>query len=145
MHIQPHSGITLFAKRSILKTFRVFWIHLCLDNCSLTCKWPCAMSCITHNQNSDIFITLFVQVYSGIFKHIQHYQGIFRLFQPYSEPFVTFAYSQLCHIPNPGIFRTAVIFKTLWNFAQAYSEPCHSQKGLFRHYLSIFRHIQRLV
>ena len=37
-------------------------------------QWPYAMTCIRHNmQNSGIFRILFIQVYSGIFKHIQHY------------------------------------------------------------------------
>ena len=37
------------------------------------------------------------------------------------------------------------MFKTLGNFDQAYSEPCHSQSSLFRQYSTIFRDIQNLV
>ena len=33
--------------------------------------------CIRHIQNSGIFKNLFIQVYAGIFKHIQHYYDIF--------------------------------------------------------------------
>ena len=107
------------------------------------------MYCIRHIQNSGIFRTLFIQVHVVKFKHIQHYKGIFtyteallRHIQAYSCIFgicVSLAYSQPCHIPNPGLFRTRGIFKTLGNFDQIYSECCHSQNSLFRHYSAIFR------
>ena len=42
-------------------------------------------------------------------------------------------------------FRTGSIFKTLRNFDQAYSEPCHSQNSLFRHYSAIFWPTHNLV
>ena len=32
-------------------------------------------------------------------------------------------------IRRPVIFRTGGIFKTLWSFGQAYSEPCHIQNS----------------
>ena len=50
------------------------------------------------------------------------YKNIIRLIQAYLAPCVTLIYSQTCHIPSPGIFRTRVIFKTLQKFHQAYSE-----------------------
>ena len=71
-------------------------------------QWPYAMYCIRHNPG--IFRTLFIQVYSGIFKDIQHCEGIFiyikgkfRLAQAYSAPCVILAYSQPCPVPSPGI------------------------------------------
>ena len=45
---------------------------------------------------------------SGIFRDC-----ILRLIQAYSEPYVTFTYSQPCHIPWTGIFRARGISKTL--------------------------------
>ena len=62
------------------------------------------------------------------------------LIQVYSAACVTLTYSQPCHIPNHGILRTGGIFKTLQNFDQAFSEPCHSQKEQFIQ--AIFSHIQ---
>ena len=52
------------------------------------------------------------------------------------EPCVTLAYSEPCHVQNPGIFRTQNIFRTLSMHIMAYSEccvtlgyqePCHIQ------------------
>ena len=45
--------------------------------------------------------------------------------KPTSPPCVTLAYSQLCHILSPSIFRTEGLLNTLSNNDQAYSEPCH--------------------
>ena len=57
--------------------------------------------------------------------------------QAYSAPCVILAYSQLCHILNPDIFRTGGLFKILWNVNQTYSGP--STKGILQAYLDIFR------
>ena len=87
--------------------------------------------------------------YSTVMSHILRYcKDIFRFIQANLAPYLTLAYSQLCHIPSPGIFRTDSRFKILRNFDQTYSEPCHNQNcqnSLFRHYSAIFRHIQNLV
>ena len=82
------------------------------------------------------------------FWHIQDsiYSGTFRLIQVYLTPFKTLAYSKPCHITSPSIFKIRDIFKTLWSFEQAYSEPCQSQNGqnnLFRHYSATFKHMQK--
>ena len=60
------------------------------------------MYCIRHIQKSGIFSTLFIQVYVGIFNHIQHYLAIFTHIeallshiQVYSEPFTTLAYPEM--------------------------------------------------
>ena len=40
------------------------------------------------------------------------------------EPCVTLAYSETCHIQNPGIFITQDIFRTLSRYILVYSECC---------------------
>ena len=71
--IQPHSGIILFAKRCILNV----WQCSEYASSSITTKkfvqWPYAMFCIRLIQNSGIFRTLFIQIYSCIFKDIKYY------------------------------------------------------------------------
>ena len=57
------------------------------------------------DKNSDIFRHI-----HGLFGHNQPYCGIFRTLCN-SEP--ELAYPEPCHIQNPGIFRTQVIFVTL--------------------------------
>ena len=63
-----------FCKALHLKGFRVSWIRLCLDNCSVICTYVICR--IRHIQNSGIFNTLFFQVYTGKLNHIQRYWGI---------------------------------------------------------------------
>ena len=75
-----------------------------------------------------------IKTYSDM---LRHYWSIFRHIQAYSAPCVILAYSQLCHILNPDIFRTGGLFKILWNVDQAYSGPC--TKGILQAYLDIFR------
>ena len=43
---------------------------------------------------------------------------------------------KLCHVQNPGTFRTQGIFKNLSNqeYDQVYSELCHSEDNLFKHF-----------
>ena len=79
-----------------------------------------------------------IQTYSGIFTS---YWDIFSHIVTYLEPWKTLAYSEPCHIQNPGIFRTQNIFRTLsrniLTYAEccvtlAYWEPCHIQNfGIF--------------
>ena len=73
----------------------------------------------------------------SLFRYIQAYSNTLRISNAYL--------SQTFHIPSPGMLRTKSIFKILLNFDQVYSEPCHSENSLFRHYSAIFRHIQNLV
>ena len=101
------------------------------------------MYCIRHIQNSGIFTTLFIQLYSGIFKHIQHYWDIFRRIEALLRHTETYSgiFRTLCNICiftilpyfEPRNIRTGGKFKTLWNFEQGYSEPYHSQDSLFNH------------
>ena len=61
----------------------MFWIRLCLDNCLVNYTVNFTMYCTRNIQNNpSIFSTLFLQVYAGIFDHIQRYSeysGIFRI------------------------------------------------------------------
>ena len=69
-------------------------------------------------------------------------KNIIRLIQAYLAPYVTLIYSQPCHIPSPGIFRTWSIFKTLQKFHQAYSVLSIvriAYSGIIKSYSAIFR------
>ena len=128
-----HSSNILFAKGSILNVWQCYDYASVLITTQRFVQWPYAMYYSRHNQDSTFTI---------IFSIIKAYSRIFSLIQGYLASFVTLAYSQTCHIPSPGILRTGGILKTLWNFEQAYSEPCHnqySQNSLCRHYSVIFR------
>ena len=66
---------------------------------------------------------------------------IFSQYVAYLEPCVTLAYSEPCHVQNPGIFRTQNVLKTLSRHMAysercvtlAYGEPCHIQNfAIFR-------------
>ena len=103
------------------------------------------MYCIRHIQNNS---GIFNFVFSGICQHIQSYSASIILWQihsywdiiqAYSAPCITLAYSRPCHILSPGIFRTGVVLKTLWNVDQ------HIQNSAIGNYSTIFRHIQNLV
>ena len=70
------------------------------------------------------------------------FKNIIRLIQAYLAPCVTLIYSQPCHIPSPGIFRTWGIFKTLQKFHQAYSElgvVRIAYSGIIHPYSAIFK------
>ena len=101
------------------------------------------MYCIRHIQNnSGIFITLFFQLYAGIFNHIQRYWGLFRHVETLLRHIQAYSgiFSILCnlhilatfpYILSPSIFRGGGLFKTLWKVDQVYSEPGH--RALFIH------------
>ena len=63
-------------------------------------------------------------VNSDIFRHIHVLSDIFSYMVAYLEPCVTLAYSEPCHIQNPGIFSSQDIFRTLSRHFLAYSECC---------------------
>ena len=97
-----------FCKMLHLKCLTVFWIHLCLDNCSIFCTVTlCYVLHQTHSQFWHIqnrFFFRCLQEYSSIFSTIKSYSHIFsRHIQAYSAPCVTLAYSKPCHIPSPSI------------------------------------------
>ena len=77
------------------------------------------MHCMIHIQN---------HVYYQKFKYIQIYSRpihvIFNLAVTYLELCVTLAYSEPCHIQNPGITRTQDKFRTLSRYILTYSERC---------------------
>ena len=104
MYILLHSGVILFAKRSILNVWQ-YSTNFCLDNCSVICTVTlCYVLHRTHlkfwhTQNSGYSGIL------GIFKNIHHYKIT-----------STHVEGLLRHISSPGLFRTKDIFKTLRNF-----------------------------
>ena len=65
------------------------------------------MYCIIHIQNPAYYCKF---RYSGIFTSDS---DLFSHIVAYLKPCVTFVYSKSCHIQNPGIFRTQVIFRTI--------------------------------
>ena len=83
------------------------------------------MYCFKHIQNSGIFRTLFVQVYSGIFKHIQHYYDIFRHIEVFLRHIQSYSriFSTMC---NPPIFTTLPCSKPRHLEPEAYSKPCET-------------------
>ena len=121
-----HSGIILFAKCSISYVWQCFE-YVCLDNCPVICTLT--LCYVLHQIHSESW-HIPNSAYSGTCKHIQAYSSLLRHI---SHPV------QTSHIHNLAIFRTRGIFKTLWNFDQAYSEPYPSKKSSFRHYSAIFR------
>ena len=131
----------------------VFWIRLCLGNCSVICTvtlryvldpahsefWYIQLSAFFRCMPTYSIIFSVTKAYSRILRPCWSY---LRVIEAYSVRFVTLVYSQPYHIlawHSPGIFRTEGLLKTLWNVDQAYSESCH------RHYSGIVRHIQNLV
>ena len=76
---------------------------------------------------------------------------IFSQIVAYLEPCITLAYSEPCHIQNPGIFRTRDTLRILPRHILAYSEgcvTCHIQNfGKFRTRAysesCLFRHIPK--
>ena len=126
-----------FCKTLHLEYLTVFWMRLCLDNCSVICTVTlCYVLHQTHSEfwhiHHSVFFFFFfsgicwhIQLYSPLLRHIRALLGIFRFTQ---------AYSALCttsHIHNLTIFRTGSLFKTMWNVNQVYLEPC--QRALFNH------------
>ena len=93
-----------------------------------------------HIQNSaSSDICSHIQPYSALLRHIlRHYKDMIRLIEAYAAPCVTLPIHNLVIFQAlPYLERS--IFKTLWKFEQVYSEPCHSQNSLFKHYSAIFR------
>ena len=118
-----------------LKCLTVFWIRLCLDNCSVI--FTVTLCHVLHQTHSEFWhiqhpafsdIYRRIQSYSALLRHIDDYWDIIKA---YSGLFSIFSTSQLWYILRPSIFRTPYLFITLWNVDQAYSEPCH--RALFSH------------
>ena len=96
-----HSGIVLFAKCCILDVWQCFEYASVSITAYKFVQWSYSM----YIQNSGLFRNLFIQVYAGIFKNIQHYLGIFTNIetllwhiQDYSGMFTNLSYSKSCHI-----------------------------------------------
>ena len=80
MHLQPHSGIIIFAKHLVLNAWH--GIRLRLDNCSAISVVTLAMYCIRHIRNSGIFRILFSDMSRQI-QAFQNYWGISTYFRHY--------------------------------------------------------------
>ena len=92
-----------------------------LDKYSLSCR--VTLRYVSKQTYSEPCLFLQIQTYSGIF---MSYSNIFSHIVAYSEPCITLAYSETCHIQNSGIFRTQDIFRTLSAHIVAYSEHCRT-------------------
>ena len=106
-----------FSKGLHLRSLTVFWIHQSFNKDS---KSDLAL---LYDKYSEPCLLSKIQTYSGLFTF---YLRLFTFSHivAYLEPCVTLAYSEPCHIQNPGIFRTQDIFRTLSRHILAYSECC---------------------
>ena len=101
-----------FRKTLHLKCSTVFWIRLCLDNCSVICT--VTLCYVLHQAYSE-----FRHIQHCYFRYMSAYSMIFRVFKTYSHTLrhysgilrIIQAYSALC---NPCIFTTL-----------PYSDPLH--------------------
>ena len=119
------SGCTPALIHSFCKMFDSVLNTSCLSNCSVIFRTLCY---VLHQAHSELW-HIQDSVYSGICRHIEAYLALLRQIQAYSVlSSVILSYLQPSHILRLGIFRTGGIFKTLWNFDQAYTEPCHIYK-----------------
>ena len=63
-----------FCKMLHLKCLTVFWIHLCLDNCSIFCT--VTLCYVLHQTHSQFWRIQNPVVFSGVFKNIQAYSAL---------------------------------------------------------------------
>ena len=108
-----------FSKVLHLRSLTRFWIQLSVNKYSLT--YRVTSRYVLHDKYSDPCLLSKNQIYSGIFTSSSH---IFRYTVAYLESWVTCAYSELCHLQNPSIFRTQDIFRTLSRHILAYPDRC---------------------
>ena len=87
------------------KCFTMFWIRLCLNNCSVNCT---VILCYVLHQTHSEFWHIQHSVFSGIYQHIESYSASLRHIHAYWD--IIKAYS--------GLLRHTRIFTTL-----PYSEP----------------------
>ena len=94
-----------FCKTLHPKCLIMFWIHLCLDNCSVSCI--VTLCYVLHQKYLESWhihhtgfsgICQYYQAYSALLRHINTYEALLRHIQVYSGIFST-----LC---NPRIFTT---------------------------------------
>ena len=98
-----HSGITLFAKRSIVDVWQCSE-YLCLDNCSEICT--VTLCCVLHQTHSE-----FWHIHRCFFRYMLAYSIIFNAIEAYSRP----CEIQTRHIQNPAIGYYSGIFRALCN------------------------------
>ena len=115
-----------------LKCLTVFWIRICLDNCSVICTMTlCYALYQTHSEFWHIQHSVFsgicrhIQLYSALLRHIDAFHAYWHIIMAYSASCVTLIYSQSYHMLSPSIYRAGG--ETLRNVDQAYSESSHIQ------------------
>ena len=128
-----------------LKCLTVFWIRICLDNCSVICTMTL---CYALYQTHSEFWHIQHSVFSGICRHIQLYSALLRHIDAFHAYWhIIKAYSGLFrHIQHP-VWPSYIHNLTIcWALAyiELEAKPCET---LTRHIQNpaIFRHIQNLV
>ena len=88
-----HSGIILFATL-YLKCLTVFWIRICLSNCSVICTMTlCYALYHTHSEFWHIQHSVFsgicrhIQLNSALLRHIDAFHAYWHIIKAYSELF----------------------------------------------------------
>ena len=95
------------------------WLPLVATcNCQISYKGRYAGLLVLHLLSVSVSVSLSLSLSPSLplSLSLSLSKNIIRLIQAYLAPCVTLIYSQTCHIPSPGIFRTRVIFKTLQKF-----------------------------
>ena len=100
-----------FCKTHHLKCLTIFWIHPCLDNCSVVFTVTVTPRYVQHQTNSKFWhiensvylgICRQIQAYSALLTHIHAYWEIIRahssLFIIFSTQGNSYVLTQLCHI-----------------------------------------------
>ena len=117
---------------SICKTLHVKFTQcsesVSLDNWSVICIVTLGYDCIRH---------FWIPAYWArcLFRCMQAYSVIFSI--TFHIHITLLRYIQAYLGISSTLYNTGCLFKTLWNFDQAYSEPCHRAHNI--------RHIQKLV
>ena len=118
-----HSGIILFAKRSILNIWQLLsnlysdlMLYTASDTFRILANSALCFLCICRNIQSYSLLMRHIQVYETLLRHIQAYSGI-------SSTLCNPCILVPLHFLSPSIFRTGDLFKTLWNVEQVYLEP----------------------
>ena len=110
-------------KHSSYKVLTVFWILLCLDNCSVICT---VTLCYLLHQTLSEFYFILNSIYSGISRDTQGYLAFLRHIHTYWD--IVKAYSGLfSHIQHPlwhlHIHNLAIFWALGYLEPEAYSKP----------------------
>ena len=95
-----------FSGALYLTSLTGFWILPSLNKYSLA--WRVTSRWVFYETYSEPCLLPQIRTYLGIFTQ---YSDIFSYIMEYLEPYVTLAFSEPCHIQNPGILRTKIYSK----------------------------------